>query len=160
MCSRLAYEKHARAEAVARLEQLKSRRDALAAIAAQRSGFLCCLQVRCSGCCLPVDLSKMSFIGVANTSSTGAVAYPIRHVKQIKQLACAVLHAAWARLIRTALIAAQQHLPVKAAPGIIQAGKVMQTSKQQERCSAFKRRCRDAPASLRSMSAFIHMYFE
>ena len=46
MCCRLAHEKHARAEAVAQLEQLKSRRDALAAIAAQRWNFLGCLQVR------------------------------------------------------------------------------------------------------------------
>ena len=69
MCSRLAHEKHARAEAVARLEQLKSRRDALAAIAAQRSDFLCSLQVRCSGHCLPLALSKVSFVGVTTTSS-------------------------------------------------------------------------------------------
>ena len=78
MCSRLAHEKHARAEAVARLEQLKGRRDALAAVAAQRSDFLSCLQVRCSGHCLPVNLSKVSCIGVMVSSSHEAVAYPIK----------------------------------------------------------------------------------
>ncbi len=46
MCRRLAHEKHARGEALAQLEQLKSRRDALAAIAAARWGFLTGLQAR------------------------------------------------------------------------------------------------------------------
>ena len=79
MCSRLAHEKHARAEAVARLEQLKSRRDALAAISAQRSDFLSSLQARSSRHCLPADLSSMCIVGVTTPSSTGAVAYPIKH---------------------------------------------------------------------------------
>ena len=95
MCSRLAHEKHARAEAVARLEQLKSRRDALAAIAGQRSDFLCSLQVCCSGhCCLWTSVRR-PLLGVTNTSCTGAVAY-INFIpfEQIKQLASAVLHAA------------------------------------------------------------------
>ncbi|KAK9837281.1 hypothetical protein WJX81_003025 [Elliptochloris bilobata] len=44
MCRRLAHEKHARGEAVAQLEQLKGRRDALAAVATSRWELLGSLQ--------------------------------------------------------------------------------------------------------------------
>ena len=95
MCSRLAHEKHARAEAVARLEQLKSRRDALAAIA--RAALE--LPGLPAGALLWALLAQGpqqagGFYIMASTSSTGAMAYPFKNFKEIKQLARVGLHAA------------------------------------------------------------------